>query len=287
MALNFQNSETLPVRRVLLVVLLVASLAMVTVYAREGEDGPLHAVQNAVGAAVSPLKFAGASVAAGAGAAGEGLRDAAADESTLSALRERNAELTEQLAQDEELRQENERLRGLLELKDTYALDGVAARVIGRSANAYSQTVTIDAGEAAGVDTGLTVMGAGGVVGQVIATTQNTATVRLLTDPSSGAAALIQSSRAEGVVRGSLDGLLYLENIDADGVVNVDDLVVTSGLGGSYTRGLLIGRVVKVEGSVGDATRRIVVSPNGTADVLEEVLVVTNAAAGEAAGGTQ
>ena len=100
MALNFQNSETLPVRRVLLVVLLVASLAMVTVYAREGEDGPLHAVQNAVGAAVSPLKFAGASVAAGAGAAGEGLRDAAADESTLSALRERNAELTEQLAQE-------------------------------------------------------------------------------------------------------------------------------------------------------------------------------------------
>ena len=71
-------------------------------------------------------------------------------------------------------------------------------------------------------------------------TTGSTATVRLLTDPGSGAGAIIQSSRAEGVVRGSLDGLLYLEAVDADVVVNVDDLVVTSGLGGSYTRGLLI-----------------------------------------------
>ena len=261
MALNFQNSDATPLRRVLLVLLLVVSLVMVTVYAREGADGPLHAVQNAVAAAVAPLKFVGTSAAAGADAAGESLGNATADESTLSGLRQRNAELTEQLAQDEELRQENERLRGLLDLKGTYDLDGV--------------------------DTGLTVMGSTGVVGQVIATTGSTATVRLLTDPGSGAGAIIQSSRAEGVVRGSLDGLLYLEAVDADVVVNVDDLVVTSGLGGSYTRGLLIGRVVKVEGSPGDATRRIVVSPNGTAGALEEVFVVKSPVADDAQGGDQ
>ena len=86
---------------------------------------------------------------------GSGCGNATADESTLSGLRQRNAELTEQLAQDEELRQENERLRGLLDLKGTYDLDGVAARVVGRSSNAYSQTVTIDVGENDGVDTGL------------------------------------------------------------------------------------------------------------------------------------
>ena len=159
--------------------------------------------------------------------------------------------------------------------------------MVGRSSNAYSQTVTIDVGESDGVDTGLTVMGSTGVVGQVIATTGSTATVRLLTDPGSGAGAIIQSSRAEGVVRGSLDGLLYLEAVDADVVVNVDDLVVTSGLGGSYTRGLLIGRVVKVEGSPGDATRRIVVSPNGTAGALEEVFVVKSPVADDAQGGDQ
>ena len=56
-----------------------------------------------------------------------------------------------------------------------------------------------------------------------------------------GAAARVESSRAEGVVRGSLEGLLYLENLDADAVVNPGDVVVTSGLGGSYAPGLIIG----------------------------------------------
>ena len=145
-----------PSAQVLLVLLLVVSLVMVTVYAREGADGPLHAVQNAVASAVAPLKFVGTSAAAGADAAGESLGTPRPTSATLSGLRQRNAELTEQLAQDEELRQENERLRGLLDLKGTYDLDGVAARVVGRSSNAYSQTVTIDVGENDGVDTGLT-----------------------------------------------------------------------------------------------------------------------------------
>lgn len=72
-------------------------------------------------------------------------------------------------------------------------------------------------------------------------------------------------------------GLLYLENIDSDVQVSVGDVVLTSGLGGSYTRGLLIGTVVKIEGAQNDASRRIVVSPNDAATSLEEVLVVTSA----------
>lgn len=274
MALNFQNSSDARLRRILFIVLLALSLIMVTVYAREGEDGPLHAVQNEVGSWVAPFGLAGSHVAAGADDAGEALGNATADEETLSALREKNAELTALVAQDEEIRQENERLRGLLNMQETYGVSGVTAQVIGRSTDAWNQTITINKGERDGVDSGLTVMGPVGVVGQVVSTSRTTATVRLLTDPKSGAAALIQSNRAEGIVRGSLDGLLYLQNVDADVQVSVGDLVLTSGLGGSYVRGLLIGTVVKVEGSAGDATRTIVVSPNDTVSVLEDVLVV-------------
>lgn len=274
MALNFQNSSDARLRRILFIVLLALSLIMVTVYAREGEDGPLHAVQNEVGSWVAPFRLAGSHVAAGADDAGEALGNATADEETLSALREKNAELTALVAQDEEIRQENERLRGLLNMQETYGVSGVTAQVIGRSTDAWNQTITINKGERDGVDSGLTVMGPVGVVGQVVSTSRTTATVRLLTDPKSGAAALIQSNRAEGIVRGSLDGLLYLQNVDADVQVSVGDLVLTSGLGGSYVRGLLIGTVVKVEGSAGDATRTIVVSPNDMVSVLEDVLVV-------------
>ena len=171
-------------------------------------------------------------------------------------------QLRRAVAQGEEYRLEAQRLQALLNLKDAYDLEGVGARVIGRSTDAWNQTITIDAGADEGVETGMTVMGPSGVAGQVVAVSPGSSTVRLLSDPASGAAALIQSSRAEGIVRGSLDGLLYLENIGADVTVSVGDVVLTSGLGGSYVRGLLIGTVARVDGAAGDATRRIVVSPD-------------------------
>lgn len=120
----------------------------------------------------------------------------------------------------------------------------------------------------------MTVMGATGVVGQVKSTDARTCEVRLLTDQNSGAAAIIQSNRGEGIVRGSLEGLLYLENVDEANWPVVGDVIVTSGLGGSYVRGLIIGTVVRVDAAAGNATGRIVVKPNDTAASLSEVLVV-------------
>ncbi|CVH79697.1 Cell shape-determining protein MreC precursor [Coriobacteriaceae bacterium CHKCI002] len=277
MALNFQQRGSALVRRVLLAFFLVASFAMMTVYAREGDDGALHRAQAVVSGAVAPLKLVGATASSGAQTAGDALGDLAADADTLSELRAYNAELVEQYAQMEEYRQENERLRQLVDLKDTYGIEGVGARVIGNPAGAWDQTVTIDKGTDDGVSAGLTVMGTSGVVGQVVAADARTATVRLLTDPKSGAAAIVQSSRAQGVVRGSLEGLLYLEDLEADAEVSEGDVVVTSGLGGSYTRGLVIGTVVKVDAKQGDSSRRAVVSPNESASALEEVLVVFSA----------
>lgn len=276
MALNFQQNGSAFIRRVLFAVCIVVSLVMVTLYAREGQDGPLHSVQAAVSGAVAPVAYVGTAAGSGVETAGQSIGDLTADASTLSQLKEANAELVGLLAQAEEYRQEAERLQGLLNMRDAYDIDGVGARVIGKSATAWDQTVTIDKGSAEGVDSGLTVMGSTGVIGQVVRTAEHTATVRLLTDQNSGAAAMVQSSRAQGIVRGSLEGLLYLEDLDASAEVQVGDVIVTSGLGGSYTRGLIIGTVVKVDAQQGEATRRVVVSPNDEATSLEEVLVVFN-----------
>lgn len=277
MALNFKDKGPVPTQRVLLVLLLVVSFASATAYSREGEDGALHALQAGVQSLAAPFQFIGAGIGAAGEGAGEAFDDLTADEASLTQLREQNAELRELIADAEEYRQEAERLAELLDLKTSSGIEGATGRVIGRSTDAWNQTIMLDIGSDDGVENGLTVVGSTGVVGQVVSTGSSSCTVRLLTDPQSGAAALIQSSRAEGIVRGSLDGLLYLENIDADVQVSVGDVVLTSGLGGSYTRGLLIGTVVRIDGQAGDATRKIVVSPNDQASALEEAVVVFSA----------
>lgn len=266
-------------RRVLLIGLIVASVVMMTVYGREGETGPLHTLQSAVSGAVSPLRIVGGSIESATSTVGDTVDNITADQSTLSGLREYNEQLVQQYSQMEEYKQEAQRLQKLLDLKDTYQIEGTGARVIGRSSEAWSQTVIINKGSDDGVSTGQTVMGTSGVVGQIVSTSSHTATVRLLTDPQSGAAAMVQSSRAEGILRGSLVGLLYLEDLDADAEVNVGDVVVTSGLGGSYARGLIIGTVVKVDAQQGDTSRRAVVSPNDAISTLEDVLVVSSVGA--------
>lgn len=283
MALNFQQRGRSGASTGLLALFLAVSLILVVVYAREGQDGPLHSAQAAVSGWVAPVQTAGAPVGAAAAQMQDIVVDATADEGSLSELRDLNRQLIAQYAQSEEDRLEAERLRGLLGLKDAYEMDGVAARIIGRSAQAWSQTVTIDAGSAEGVDAGQTVMGSTGVVGQIIDVAEHSATVRLLTDPNSGAAAMVQSSRAEGIVRGSLEGLLYLEDVAADKQVSLGDVVITSGLGGSYVKGLIIGTVAKIDMRQGDSLRRIVVAANDAPELLEEVFVVFTVGAEDAA----
>lgn len=270
--------------RVLVIVFLVVSLILVTVYFREGATGPLHGVQNAVSGITAPFKFVSGAIGSGTGAIGDAAENATA---SLDTLQDKDAyiqQLVDELAKLEEYRQENERYRELLDIKDTYGLETVAARVIQRNSNAYEQIVTVDRGSNDGVQAGLPVMGTSGLIGQVISVRDSDCDVRLLADPKSGVAVMLQSSRAEGIVYGSVEGLLYLKNVDGDAEVQVGDMVITSGLGGSYFRGLTVGMVVKVDAVQGDTSRTIIVSPNSSAGPLEEVLVVTgmNEASGTA-----
>jgi len=286
MPFEAQNHSPALLYRVLLAALCAASVACMAVYSHEGPEGPLHRLQGAVQGLVAPVEgVTSAPLGAALDQAGAEGADAGASEETLTQLRERNAELVGLLSQAEELRLENERLQGLVNIVSAYGIKGVTGRVVGRSTDAWNQTVTLDVGSASGVEAGLTVVGATGVVGQVISVMPGSCVVRLLTDPQSGAAALVQASRAEGVVRGSLAGVLYLENTAADATLNVGDMVLTSGLGGSYARGLLVGTIVRIDGTAGDASRKVVVAPNDTAAPLEELTVVLSAKASAGAEG--
>lgn len=184
-------------------------------------------------------------------------------------LRARVAELEEQVntltIENVRLREyeaEVVQLRGLLgfvETNPTWAFLG--ADVVGRSAcinapcgdvvgqepNPYLRTLTINVGQADGVSVGMPVVTGGAVlVGRVVETGLHTSKVRLVTDTGHSVAAILQQSRATGLVVGQADGSLHMLYIPQEDTVQVGDIVLTSGLGGTFPRGLVLGQVVQV-----------------------------------------
>lgn len=273
---RFGHGSSLFRPNIVLAVLLVLSLACVTLYSREGEDGTIHSIQHAVSGIFAPLKAVSGGISSAEERIADRIEDAQADPNSISALREQNEQLRQRASALEEYRQEALRLEGLLEMRNTYEAQGVPARVLSRTTDAWNQMVTIDCGSEEGVRAGLPVMGPTGLIGQVVATTAHSSDIRLLHDSNSGVAVIIQSNREEGIVHGSIEGLLYLDDIADEVEVVPGDVLVTSGLGGGYFRGIIVGTVLKVEGEAGATTRKIIVEPNDRANPLEEVYVVTS-----------
>ena len=122
-----------------------------------------------------------------------------------------------------------------------------------------------------------------GVIGQVSEVGPTSATVRLITDESSGVSAMVQSSRAQGQLVGSADGSVRLTLVRTDQQVSVGDMVITSGLGGAYPKGLPIGTVSNVTRSNGSLYYDVTVEPLSSASALENVLVITSVSADQQA----
>lgn len=260
--------------RTLLIVLLVVSLILFVAYAREGNEGPLHSLQNTTSGMVTPLTAVGTTVGSLAVSGTMSVEDLTASDAAYNQLKENNQRLSQMVVELEEYRQEAARLESLIGLADAYGFTSIAARVVGYSTDSYNRSITLDAGSASGIKTGMPVMGATGVIGQVVSTTPATCNVRLLTDAQSGVSVLVQSSRAEGIVRGSVEGTLYLEGIDDTVELSEGDVVITSGLGGGYYRGLVVGMITKIEQRPGSLSRTIVVTPNASFSNISEALVV-------------
>ena len=165
-----------------------------------------------------------------------------------------NRRLRTQLAADardrvqlEELNQEVVRLRRLLRLKESADRPAIAARVIGRDATPWFRTLLIDQGRRGGIAEGAAVVVESGYVGQVYDVGQTGARVLLPTDPRFRVGALVQRTRAQGMAMGTASGRCYLAYLTGAEVVQVGDLIVTSGIGGRHPKGLVIGTVVRIE----------------------------------------
>lgn len=259
------------------IVLCVISILLLTFYIREGESGPIHGVRSVVTTITSPVRYAGSVVASPFNALGNVFSNLTASHETLSDLKAQNEELTAQVAELSEAQETASRLESLLGLQSTYNLESTAARIIGESSDAWSRTVTIDKGSADGFAINMPVCNSAGVIGQIIEVSSNTSTVRLITDENSGVSAMVQSTRAQGILQGQPDGTLRLEYVTTDADVQEGDIIVTSGIGGVYPKGLPLGTVSTVVREENATYYTITVTPaSSDTENNEEVLVITS-----------
>ena len=168
-------------------------------------------------------------------------------------------------------------LQRLLDLRGSLDLRTEAAEIVGGAANPHFRTVTVNKGTNNGIRADMAVLAPSGVVGRIVAPSLRAAKVQLLIDRNAAAGAIVERTRAQGIVVGASDDQLRLEYVSEVFDVLVGDVVVTSGIDGIYPKGYVIGRVEIVEKS-GGAYRRIVVRPAVNFSGIEEVLVVTSPA---------
>lgn len=258
----------------LLVVLVVLSLVLVTVHFREDDGGPLHGVRRGLAAASAPVSRVGEGIAVPFRVVGDWFSGLGVSQSEVEALRQQNEQLRGRLAELEEARQENERLRALVDFAEERKFTQLGARVIGRPTSTWEGVILIDRGAADGVRAGMPVLAAQGLVGQIVETTAHSSRVRLITDQQSGVGGMLQSSRVVGIVQGSVDRTLSLSFVSKDSTPTVGDVVITSGLGGVYPKGLVIGDVTAVDSRRADLYPRITLASRVPVDALEEVLVL-------------
>ncbi|MEP9401221.1 rod shape-determining protein MreC [Sphingomonas sp. VNH70] len=183
-------------------------------------------------------------------------------------LRAREAAMRRYLLQARLLNRENARLRTLLALRDRAAAPVVTARLVNSSAGSTRRYATLNAGSAQGVRRGQPVRGPDGLIGRVVETSPNTASVLLVIDPESVVPARRTRDGLSFIVAGQGNGMV---EVRAAGIVNVPllagDVFVTSGTGGIYPPGIPVARVVRSGRDI--APGRVLADP----DALDFALV--------------
>lgn len=176
-----------------------------------------------------------------------------------------------------ELELENDRLRQLLEFKNSMAAGlrkAIASQVIGRSPSTWRDTILINKGLSDGVKAGMPVVTYAGLIGRVGEATADTSKVRLITHPRFRVGALVQRTRHTGVVFGTVDGECRMKYISMDADVQVGDVVETAGFSEDFPKGLMIGKIDRVWKEPGQIYRVASLTLAADLDRLEEVLSV-------------
>jgi rod shape-determining protein MreC len=175
-----------------------------------------------------------------------------------------------------EIELQNQRLQLLLDFRTELAGEAIAARVVGRDASTLFHSFTLDRGQRDGLEPGMAVVCADGVVGRIAQVSPNASRVLLLINYNSGVDAIVQRTRARGIVEGVLEGGATMKYLRQTEDVEVGDVVMTSGLDGIFPKGVMIGRILQVERKDYGLFQVATILPAVDFSRLEEVLVITS-----------
>lgn len=200
------------------------------------------------------------------------LGDLAADNSRLES---EVLDLRRKLSEDAELKVENAALRRQLDFNESSPFKLVTARVVAYQPDNFRQFLTINRGSNEGIKTGMAVTSEGSLVGKISEVSRSSAKVFLLSDPDFRVAALAQESRASGIVRGLIGGSLFMDKVAQSEALQLGDTLVTSGLGGEYPKGLIIGKIETISNPKGAVFQSARITPSLRLTKLEFVAVVT------------
>ncbi len=196
----------------------------------------------------------------------------------LVGVQEENKALRRQIS---ELRQENVRLQELIlaeerrkKIEALHLKAGIVARIVGRDPSSWFKSFLVDKGEKAGVRKDMVAIGADGLVGRVIDVTPQTAKILIITDPNSAVDVLIQRSRAHGILEGNVEDYCMIKYVPKAEDIQIGDKVLTSGIGGIFPKGLMIGTVRRVDKKRAGIFQYVEVTPAVDFAKLEELLIV-------------
>jgi len=274
-----------------LITLCMASLVLFTVYVEEGDRGPLHTVQLGAAEVLRPARGLFAAAASPFSEAGARVGDTLNREEEETLAREAR-EYREGAAEAARLRQENARLRELLEGSQPGYEYAPLARVVAPVGGAFTDRVTINVGTDHGVEPEQpVVVGENTLVGRTTSrVTPSTAEVMLVDDPDFAAGARVvppngevppEETAGEGILQTDWEGYLGLDYVDLEARAEKGDFVVTSGRRLDSERrllfppGLLLGTIEVVNSRDVEQFKTIVVKPAVRPDDLEEVRVIT------------
>ena len=197
-----------------------------------------------------------------------------------TALKKENDRLNNQLLQSQELQEENRRLSELLGYKNLHTdWNFYPVRIIGREGSFQNFFLILSQGSEVGIQKDMPVVDGRGLVGIVRESWSGGARVQMITDSSYAVGAMVQrsGSRTSGVVEGNNDhpATPRLINLSSDADVQIGDDIVTSGLGGLYPKGILIGQVASIHKDEGGLLKAAWIEPSARINRMEEVLVMT------------